>query len=473
MLYLNIEKESKNSLTKQIYEQVRLKILNGDLKEGEKLASTRELSRILNISRNTVIMSYEMLISEGLVNSKTGSGLYVSPGAKYDRMPKQVLDYDMTAFSVKQLPKDSVNFHSGTPALDQFPFNKWLKAVSKAYREAPISALGYDYPTGRPEFRETLSIYLQKTRGISCHPDQILITTGSKQGLSLVAQCLLNPDKEAWIEDPSNINVRRIFQNYSKHIKPLSVDDKGIRTDLFPTQRTPALIFITPSHQFPMGGILPIQRRLELILYAREAGCYIIEDDYDSEFRYKGLPINSLRELENERVIYLDTFSKTLFPSIRLGYMVLPPALLEQFTEYKRLGDHHSNSLSQLAVMNFIDSGEMERHIVHMNKLYLKRRSYLISLLNDSFHDSVKILGDAAGIHIVAEFRDIIFTPGLINELEAAGVSVIPVEEHTIVKGRHTNQLILGYAHLKQDEMKIGVERLKKVLDSRKTDMLK
>ncbi len=466
VLYINIEKESGNSLAKQIYEQVRRRILNGDLLADEKLSSTRELSQALNISRSTVITSYEMLLSEGLVYSKIGSGVYVSPGAKYDRMPLQATDYCMTAFSSEQLPKGIINFHSGTPALDQFPMAKWMKYVSRAYRGAPTSALGYDYPAGRPEFRKTMSLFLKKTRGVDCHPDQILITSGTKQGLSLVAQCLLSNNKEAWIEDPSNIHVKKIFHNYTKNITPLPVDDKGIQPDLFPPHGNPALIFVTPSHQFPMGGILPIQRRLELLQYAEKAVSYIVEDDYDSEFRYKGLPINSLQELGNERVIYLGSFSKTLFPSVRLGYMVLPRHLIECFSEYKRLCDHHSNSFTQLAVMDFINSGEMERHIMRMNKLYAKRRNCLISLLKENFSDTVKVLGDSSGLHIVAEFRDIIFTPDLINDLAAAGVGVKSVEEHAIVKGCHANQVILGYANLEPEEIKIGIERLKNVLIS-------
>ena len=167
-------------------------------------------------------------------------------------------------------------------------------------------------------------------------------------------------------------------------------------------------------------------------------------------------------------VVYLGTFSKTLFPSIRLGYLVLPGRLIEQCSEYKRLGDHHSNSLSQLAVMRFIDSGEMERHVMHMNKLYSKRRNILLSMLNGLFPNTIRILGEAAGIHIVAEFSEVIFTPELIQRIEEAGVSVIPVENHTMVKGSHSNQIIIGYAHLSQEEMEEGLLRLKKVIDLEK-----
>jgi GntR family transcriptional regulator/MocR family aminotransferase len=303
-------------------------------------------------------------------------------------------------------------------------------------------------------------------RGINCRPEQIIVTTGTKQGLTLIAKCLLDPQKEAWIEDPTNENVRKIFSYHTSRITPIAVDQKGIRTDMFPSERSPALIFVTPSHQFPIGGILPIQRRVELIRYAEQNNCYIIEDDYDSEFRYRGLPLHSMHELDSERVIYVGTFSKTLFPSLRLGYMVLPLALVEPCTEYKRLGDHHTNSINQLAVMHFINSGELERHIIRMNKLYARRRDQMIDTLKAFFQDEVSILGEAAGLHIVVQFKNTVFTPELIGKLEEAGVSVIPVEEHAMIKGNHTNQIIIGFTHLNQEEMTKGVSRLRQVLCS-------
>jgi GntR family transcriptional regulator/MocR family aminotransferase len=468
MVCLNLEKEYGVTLIKQIYSQLRSKILRGELKKDCRLPSTRELAQTLNISRTTVLIAYDMLISEGLAISKPGSGIFVQSGAENTQNPAAVRDYHLTAFTSSELAADTISFHSGTPALDLFPRSKWIKAQTQAIREAPVSALGYDYPNGRPEFRATLAAFLKRMRGINCHPDQIIVTTGAKQGLTLIARCLLDPKKEAWIEDPTNKNVRKIFAYQTEHLTPVAVDRKGIRPDLFPTGRAPALIFVSPSHQFPMGGILPIQRRLELIRFAKENNCYIIEDDYDSEFRYKGLPIHSLHELDSERVIYVGSFSKTLFPSLRLGYMILPPALVKPFMELKRLSDHHSNSLNQLAAMRFIDSGELERHILRMNKLYARRYHQLVDALHNFFPCGVSILGEAAGFHIVAEFTGVDFTPGLIEKLETAGVSIIQVEDHAMIKGSHTGQIILGFAHLNQEEMIQGLSRLRQVLDEEK-----
>lgn len=464
MLYLNIQKEPGRFLMKQIYEQIRFRILKGELTAGQKLSSTREMSQVLNVSRNTIMEAYEMLMAEGYVTSVPGSGFFVAQGAEFSAAPSKISDYQMTAFASGKLEEGTIGFHSGTPALDLFPRSKWNKIASRTFNEAPVSALGYDDPQGRTELRDTLASYLKKNRGIHCHPDQIIITTGAKQGLSLVAKCLLGLGSEVWLEDPSNINVRKIFSYHTDYIVPIPVDCQGIRPELFPAGGSPALIFVTPSHQFPLGGILPIQRRLALIRFAQKLGCYIIEDDYDSEFCYRGIPLSSLRELDNERVIYIGTFSKTLFPSLRLGYIVLPFPLMEQCREWKRLGDHHSNSLNQLTLMRFIESGELERHIVRMKKIYRKRRDTLIARLHEYFPGQIKVRGEMAGMHVVAEFSGVVFTPGLLKEIEKGGVNAIPVEEHAMIKGNHQNQIILGYAHLDPAEIAEGLFQLKKVL---------
>jgi GntR family transcriptional regulator / MocR family aminotransferase len=464
MLFLNIEKGKGHTLIKQIYEQLRNKILNGEFKAGEKLVSTRKMAQLLNVSRNTIMTAYDMLISEGYVTSVPGSGMFIAQGIEFIRSPEKLIDYSVTAFSSQKLAGDSINCHSGTPALDLFPRHKWNKIASQVFKEAPISAFGYDFPQGRPELRNVLSAYLKKSRGINCHPDQIMITTGAKQGLTLIAKCLLQQESEAWIEDPTNANVRKIFSYHTNHITPIPVDQEGIRPELFPQDRCPALIFVTPSHQFPMGGILSIQRRLELVRYARKTGCYIIEDDYDSEFRYKGLPTNSLQELDNERVIYIGTFSKILFPSLRLGYIVLPYALIERCKEWKRLGDHHTNSLNQLTLMRFIKDGELERHISRMKRIYGQRRNNLIALIDIYFPGKVRIIGEMAGMHVVAEFSGVIFTNELMQKIRDAGVNIIGVEEHALAKGYHTSQVILGYAHLSLAEIEEGLSRLKEAL---------
>lgn len=465
MLFIELDKGPKRSYTTQIYRQVREKILNGELKSGERLPTTRALSSELSVSRNTILSAYDMLMSEGYVQGVLGSGVYVNHGVQAFNQPEKMADYQVASLEAGELPQDMINFDSGIPALDLFPRGKWNRFITQAFNEAPLSALGYDYPQGRPELRRVLAAYLKKVRGVDCHPEQIIITAGTKQGLSLIAKCLLNQDSEVWLEDPTNHNVKQIFSYHTNHITPIAVDAEGIQNDLFPANKVPSFLFVTPSHQFPMGGILSIQRRLELAQFARDTGCYIVEDDYDSEFRYNGEPLNSLYELNRQQVIYVGTFSKILFPSLRLGYLVLPYPLIEQCREWKRLGDHHSNSINQLALMRFIESGELERHIMRTKKIYGKRRDFLLSLLDKYFPGQVKVYGTPAGMHIVAEFGGIIFSHDLIQRIKKAGTNVIPVENHALIKGKHASQIILGYAHLDPVQMEQGIVKIKSVLE--------
>ncbi len=465
MLYLELDRKRQRSFSKQIYTQIREQILSGELSACSALPSTRYLSKELCVARNTVLTAYDMLVSEGFAYSSLGSGFYVSPGTTNQQPQTLISDFSVASLTDFLIPQSMINFDSGLPAVDLFPRSKWNQAVTKAFKEAPISAFGYDDPQGRPELRNVLCAYLKRARGIRCHPDQIVITSGVKQGLSLVAKCLLDAKSEVWIENPSNENVKQIFSYHTDKIMPFEVDKEGIQPSLFPLGKRPTLIFVTPSHQFPMGGILPIQRRIELIQVAREANCYLLEDDYDSEFNYDGLPSNSLLELDMEHVIYAGTCSKVMFPSLRLGYLVAPWSLIPKIREWKRLADHHSNSINQLALMYFIESRALERHIRNMKKEYRKRRDDLLELLRSKFAEKVKIYGYQAGMHVVAEFENIAFTPERIQQLYESGIYVVPVEKHSFVKGIHQNQIILGYAQLTKEEMEKGLEILKTELN--------
>lgn len=462
MVYLSLDETKKRSYSKQIYMEIREKILSGELEVGESLPSSRDLSRELSVARNTVLTAYDMLVSEGMVDSVPGSGFYVRSGVKHTQQIVSVADQQTASLSDVVISDQTINFDSGLPALDLFPREKWNRVVSRAFLDAPVSALGYDDPQGRPEFRHVLCSYLKKTRGISCQPEQIIITAGAKQGLSLVAKCLLHSQSEVWMENPSNVNVKQIFSFYRSNIVPFDVDSEGIRPDQFPSDGKPNMIFTTPSHQFPMGGILPIQRRIALIDFARKSGAYLLEDDYDSEFTYDGLPSNSLFELDSERVVYVGTFSKVLFPSIRLGYLIVPMHLVPQMRELKRLADHHSNSVYQLALMRFIESGDLERHIRHMKKEYRKRRNLLLELLHAYFGELVHIHGTAAGMHIVAEFDGVNFSEERMQRLLSSGVYIVPVERHSLIKGAQENQIILGYAGLTNQDMLRGLDLLKR-----------
>lgn len=461
MLWISLDKKLNISLTNQIYSQIRHKILYGELKQKEKLPSSRELAGILNVSRNIVLNSYDILASEGYIDIVPNSGAYVALKAPLVKLDNTFEDYTITSLTTQPVDETKVNFDSGTPAVDLFPRKKWSRILEKVYNDAPCSAFGYDYPEGRPELREALAKYLKKTRGINCLPEQIIITSGAKQSITLIGKCLLSAEKEVWIEDPTNLNVLKIFTYHTNLIHPVEVDKEGIRTEMLSPNGTPAIVFVTPSHQYPLGGILSVQRRIELIEFSRKTGCYIVEDDYDSEFRYEGSPISSIQEFDNNRVIYIGTFSKIMFPSLRLGYLVLPYDLINIFREWKRLGDHHSNSLNQLALMKYIESRDLEKHIAAMKKVYRRRRDYLVECLYANFENKIQILGKSAGMHLVVEFKNVNFTPELLNQIKDSGVCLTSVEELSIVKGRHLNQLMLGYAHLSETQILNGVQGIK------------
>lgn len=466
MMYLNLSDTKKRSLTKQIYTEIRRKILAGELEAGQSLPSSRDLSRELCVARNTVLTAYDMLVSEGAVYSVGGSGFFISADVKCEPRSTPLEDQQTASLADIVITEKTISFDSGTPAFDLFPRHRWNRAVSEAFLDAPVSALGYDDPQGRPEFRSVLCDYLKKTRGISCRPEQIIITSGTKQGLSLTAKCLLNADSEVWMENPSNINVVKIFSYHTDKLTPFEVDEQGLRPELFPAQGKPTLILTTPAHQFPMGGILPMKRRAELIQFARASGAYILEDDYDSEFTYDAPPSNSLFELDCEHVIFTGTFSKVLFPSVRLGYLVVPMQLVARMREVKRLSDHHSNSIYQLALMRFMESGELERHIRRMKKEYRQRRDTLLALLASRFGDQVRVHGTAAGMHVVAEFAHVSFTEERIRRLLQAGVYVVPVENHSLTKGNHTNQIVLGYAGFSAETMTRGIDLIRAELSN-------
>ncbi|WP_285397195.1 PLP-dependent aminotransferase family protein [Lysinibacillus sp. fls2-241-R2A-57] len=453
MLWIPIDHSSDIPLNRQVYQQIREKILNGHLQAGERLASTRELSVELKVSRNVILEAYDQLLAEGFLIARRGSGTFVAEGAFLTQHETPFL-YEVDEKKVKN---HIINFRSGIPALDLFPRKTWAKLSHQLWNDIESTNFGYDFPEGRLELRQTLAHYLLRTRGVNCHPEQIVITSGATQALTLVSRLLLSPKDIAIIEDPITNDIQTIFKSSGASLYPIPVDEYGMKTALIPENLHPKFVFLTPSHQFPLGGTLPIQRRIQLINFARRNNCFLVEDDYDSEFRYEGPPVSSLQGLDLERVLYIGSFSKILSPALRIGYIVLPTHLIEKCRQLKWFTDLHTQSLDQLILARFIKEGYLERHIAKMKKFYKNQRDFLIQCLQTTFSNKVKVLGYSTGMHLIVELEDIHFSKEVLFKIEQLGVKVYPVEDHSIEKGRHNNRIILGYGHLKKNEIEEGV----------------
>ncbi|MFC0562551.1 MocR-like pyridoxine biosynthesis transcription factor PdxR [Halalkalibacter alkalisediminis] len=463
MIWVPIDQKRDIPFIRQVYTQIRTRILQGNLLAGERLPSTRQLANELDVSRNVVLEAYEQLIAEGYIEARHGSGTFVAEGAYLEQLHHTKSDpfFERDELSDE---KDLIDFRSGLPDLQFFPRKTWAKLSYDVCMNSSHTVLSYGYPEGRPELRQALARYLVKSRGVQCQPHQLVITSGATQALTLVAKLLLKKGDQILMEDPVTRDIQTIFSTPGSILHPIPVDENGMRTELITPDFNPKCIFVTPSHQYPLGSTLPIQRRIQLIQYARATGCYIVEDDYDSEFRYEGAPISSLQGLDTDHVIYIGSFSKILSPALRLGYLILPPRLIKECRKLKWFTDLHTPSLEQITLGRFMEEGYLERHIHNMKKIYKKRRDHLVEVIEKRFSHQVKILGHSTGLHLVAEYQHTVFTEDFVKKMRDNGIRVYPVEDHAIEKGKHQNQMILGYGHLCEEEIEEGIRRLAECL---------
>ncbi|WP_028594935.1 PLP-dependent aminotransferase family protein [Paenibacillus assamensis] len=465
MTWIELDRSSGTPLYRQVYKSYRTKILNGELQSGERIPSTRELSTQLQVSRNIIVEAYEQLFAEGYIEGRHGSGTFVAEGTYLESRHQTVSKLETELIKkISSEQHDLVDFRPGIPALSLFPRKIWMQLAQQECTHAPDEAWGYGKPEGLLKLRTILARYLLRTRGVVCHPDQLIVTTGATQSISLITKLLLTHTSDVILEDPITHEIHTIFTQPGARLCPVPVDQQGMITQDLPLHTQPGFVYVTPSHQYPLGGVLPIQRRVQLINFARTTDCYIVEDDYDSEFRYEGAPISSLQGLDPERVIYIGTFSKILSPALRIGYLILPPTLINRGRHLKWLTDLHTPTWEQMILTRFIEEGHLERHIAKMKKIYRKRRNYLVGCLTDNFGDQITVLGHSTGLHLIAEFLNIQFTAQRLEELEQNGVRVYSVEIHAIEKGKHLQRIILGYGNLSEEQIKKGVQRLASIL---------
>ncbi|ULL16347.1 PLP-dependent aminotransferase family protein [Paenibacillus sp. H1-7] len=456
---IQLHRESEMSLKRQIYQALRDQILNGRLEAGEALPSTRELAGELNVSRNTVNEAYEMLIVEGFVLSRQGAPTRVAEGLCLESKQD-----DPSSEREKPIRSYAADFRTGQPDLRQFPRYLWQQIMQKTCQDMEPALLGYTGPQGLARLREEIAAWLFRSKGLAVDPQSIFITAGATHALHLIADLLYREGRDILIEDPCNIGMLQTFVNKGYPLSPIPVDAYGLKTDDL-SGTNPCAVYVTPSHQFPLGGILPASRRAALIRFARETGCYIVEDDYDSEFRYYGDPVAPLYAMDPDRVIYVGTFSKVLFPALRIGYVILPPTLHPRWRYLRTHTDVQNPPFEQMALAELLHTRKFDRHIGKMRKLYGERRQTLLSTLTECFGDSWLSWGDAAGLHLAVEFPGICFDEAISAHLLHNGIRVTPVEHHSIRKGAHVNKLLFGYGHMEPDEIRAGIVLLRGVLN--------
>lgn len=462
-MWFQVDRTDKKTLTQQVYEQLRQYILNGDLKTDDKLPSSRELGSSLGVSRNIILEVYDQLVAEGYLIVRPRSGTFVAPGSLFQNHTIEELVNKSKPNSPNY--QDIIDFKAATPAMDHFPRKVWGRLAKDVCYDSPDSIFGYHTSDGLPELKEEISRYILRTRGVVSQPHQIMITSGATQALSLITDILIQHNKSVAVEDPVTDEMRTIFSYAGAELTPIPVDDKGINPDYLSKDNPPAFIFVLPSHQFPMGVTLTIQRRIQLIEYARQHNCYIVEDDYDSEFTYEGTPVHSVQGLDPERVIYVGTFSKILSPGLRIGYVVLPTSLIERFKTLKWYTDRHHSSLEQLILSRFMKEGYFDRHIRKMKRIYKQRREALVNNLKKHFPDC-EILGHAAGMHLVVELPKVPIHSSLIDWIKKHGVLIYSVDHYSLLKGAHCHKMVLGYGSLTIDKIDEGIKRLKTAIDT-------
>ncbi|MDJ0635005.1 MAG: PLP-dependent aminotransferase family protein [Xenococcaceae cyanobacterium MO_188.B29] len=476
-LTIALDNNSAIPLYQQIYTELRQAILTGRLQPNQQIPSTRWLAKSLGISRSTVSQSYEQLFSEGYLQTKTGSGTFVSEKLPDDLLITQPIKskYQSTSPQVElstygnnvksanlsitysDLP---ISFNYGRPALDRFPLKLWRKLLSR-HCESNLDLLDYSLePRGHQPLREAIASYLSCSRAVQCSPEQVIITSGSQQAINLVTRLFINPGDTIALEEPCYQGARNIFQAQGAKLIPVEVDTSGLIVEQLANISPVKLIYVTPSHQFPTGAVLSLPRRLELLRWAKETGAIIIEDDYDSEYRYSSRPIPALQGLDHHHsVIYMGTFSKVLFPSLRIGYLVVPENLQSIFTRAKWLCDRQSPLIEQQVLTDFINEGHLARHIRKMRNLYNQRRQALVAALKQYLAEKVTILGENAGIHLTITLKTNFSDREAIDRAAQVGVGLTSLSKYYL-QAKNQGEFLLGYSELDELQIKEGIRRL-------------
>lgn len=480
---ITIDRESSKTISTQIYSAIRKMIFSGALHAGERLPSSRTLALELDVSRTTINNVFERLTEEGLIDSKTGAGSFVCPtlSTHLHKLPSpssemlakrrdnlrlsRCIEHAMDQF-VARIPHEKKAFTTGTPAFDSFPLAQWSRLVSKHYRQKRDVVMGYGDPEGFFPLRRAIANHLRGNRGLSCEPEQIFIVSGAQQAFNLSCSVLLNPGDKVWFENPGAIGARNSLSAHGIDIFPVPIDSEGMQVEEG-LRRAPyfRLAFVTPSHQQPMGVTMSLKRRIELLQAAEQSDAWILEDDYDGEFRYHRSPVPTLQSLDTtERVIYVGTFSKSLFPSLRLGYLVVPPILVDAFSKISGAFLQGAPASLQAVLADFMDEGHFAAHIRRMCKIYAARHDALIEAATQRLQGLLEVVPTETGFHTIGLLAAGFMETEVSMAAKERGISVSPIGRYCI-EPIAMQGLVLGFSTIKAPEIKAGVETLAQVLE--------
>ena len=460
-LTINLNPSASEPMYAQIYDYIKNDIKNGTLSCDSKLPSTRALATHLDISRSTAQMAYDQLLSEGYIDSIPCKGYFVN---QMDGLYNLVASHKEKLHFEESKPEEYLyDFSARGIALDSFPFNAWRKISKNVLIDDNKELFNIGNPQGEYEFRNTICEYLHQSRGANCQPEQIIIGAGNEYLLMLINQ-LINQSAIIAMENPTYNQAYRTFRSLERKVIPINMDKNGLSIEQLEHSNA-SVAYVMPSHQFPLGIIMPINRRAELLNWAsKSVNRYIIEDDYDSEFRYKGKPIPALQGSDlYQKVIYLGTFSKAIAPAIRMSYMVLPHTLLEIYNRKCRFFASTVSRIDQTVVNSFIQEGYYERHLNKMRSLYKNRHDILMNELK-AFENNFTIAGDNAGIHILLTAKFKTSEQELIASAKSVGIKVYPLSTHFIAGDTTQSSaptVIIGYANISNKDIVSGLRILK------------
>jgi GntR family transcriptional regulator/MocR family aminotransferase len=474
--YQDFKSTTAAPIYQQLYDHLRASILDGRLEKGAKIPSTRLLAAELGVSRNTVLNAYDQLIAEGYIESIEGKGTFVTQVlpeqhlSTVPRIKRQAVKSELPpsrlskraeailATPVLQREYKNYAFRAGVPALDAFPYELWAKYIAReAHRLHPGVLAAQDNRGYRP-LREAIAQHVTVARQVRCTPEQVLVVSGAQGALDLAARVLVNPGEQVWMEDPGYPGARGALLAEGAVIVPVPVDADGLNVEAGIAQALYArMVYLTPSHQFPLGASLTLPRRLRLLNWANEVGSYLLEDDYDSEYRFTGRPLASLQGLDDHnRTIYIGTFSKVLFPALRLGYLIVPEVLVDAFCAVRRYVDDHSSSLEQRILAAFMSDGHFARHIRRMRMLYGERRQMLLNAVQGL---PLEIVAPDTGMHLIGWLPEGVDDQMVAQQVAAQRVHVLPISKLAMLPQRRGG-LVLGYAAINEQEILEGARGL-------------